>query len=295
MRVFVTGASGWVGSTVVRELLAAGHEVTGMVRSSDGAASVEAAGATALRATLDDLDLMRRAAGEADGVVHTAFNHDFSNFAANCEQDRRAIEALGSALEGTSKSLVVTSGLALLAKGRLANEDDRPPAPGPQMPRASEAAADALAARGVHVSVVRLPPSVHGSGDHGFVPMLIDLARAKGRAAYVGEGANRWGGVHRLDAARVFRLALERGGIGVRWHAVADEGVPFCDIAGAIARGLDVPLTPLSPEEAPAHFTWMAGFAGLDMAASSARTRELLGWTPTQPGLLQDIERGGYF
>jgi nucleoside-diphosphate-sugar epimerase len=205
MRVFVTGASGWIGSCVVKELLAAGHQVTGMARSDEGAASVEAAGATALRATLDDLDALHSAAGAADGVIHTAFNHDFSNFAKGCEQDRLAIETLGGALDGTDKPLVVTSGLALLtAPGQLATEDDQPPAPNAHYPRASEVTAAALAARGVHASTVRLPPSVHGSGDRGFVPMFIDLAKEKGVAAYIGDGANRWAGVHRLDAARVF-------------------------------------------------------------------------------------------
>jgi len=299
MRVFVTGASGWVGSAVVEELLAAGHEVAGMVRSDAGAAGVEAAGASVVRADLDDLDAMRRAAGAADGVIHTAFNHDFSNFAKGCEQDRRAIEALGSALEGSSKPLLVTSGLALLASGRLATEEDRPPGPGPHYPRASEAAADALVARGVHASVVRLAASVHGAGDHGFVPMLIGLAREKGASACIGEGANRWPGVHRLDAARLFRLALEHSdsnsSSGHRWHAVHDEGVPLREIAAAIARRLDVPLTALTQEQAPAHFGWMTPFAGIDMAASSARTRELLGWAPRERSLLEDLEQAGYF
>jgi len=296
MRVFVTGASGWVGSVVIKELLAAGHEVIGMARSDAGAASVEAAGATMLRADLDDLDAMRRAAGAADGVIHTAFNHDFSRFAESCEQDRRAIEALGSALEGTGKPLVVTSGLALLtAPGQLASEDDQPLPPGPQYPRASEAAAAALAARGVHASTVRLPPSVHGVGDHGFVPMLINLAREKGAAAYIGAGGNRWAGVHRLDAARVFRLALERGAIGARYHAVQDEGVPFRDIAAVIARRLELPSTALTPEQAPAHFGWMTPFAGIEMAASSARTRALLGWAPREAALLEELDSERYF
>jgi nucleoside-diphosphate-sugar epimerase len=296
MRVFVTGASGWVGSSVVKEMLAAGHQVTGMARSNDGAAGVEAAGATVVRADLDDLDALRRAASDADGVIHTAFNHDFSKFAANCEQDRRAIEALGSALEGTSKPLVVTSGLALLsAPGQVASEADLPPPPGPHYPRASEATAALLAARGVNASVVRLPPSVHGQGDHGFVPMLIELAKEKGAAAWIGEGANRWAAVHRLDAARVFRLALERAEKGARYHAVHDEGVPFRDIAAVIARRLNLPSMPLMPEEAQGHFGWMAPFAGIDMAASSARTRELLGWAPREASLLEELDSGRYF
>jgi nucleoside-diphosphate-sugar epimerase len=296
MRVFVTGASGWVGSAVVQELLGAGHQVLGLARSDEGAASVQAAGAQAVRGTLDDLDVLRRAAHEVDGVIHTAFDHDFSRFAENCEQDRRAIETLGEALEGSTRPLVVTSGLALLtAPGQLATEDDVPPPPGPRYPRASEQAAMALAARGVHASVVRLPPSVHGDGDKGFVPMLVKLAREKGAAAHVGEGGNRWGAVHRLDAARVFRLALERGGMGARWHAVGDEGIAFREIAAAIARGLDLPLTSLPPEQAPGHFGWMAPFAGIEMAASGARTREALGWAPQERTLLEDLEQGGYF
>lgn len=294
MRVFVTGASGWVGAAVVKELLEAGHRVTGLARSEQGVAQVRAAGADAVFGTVGDLDLLARQAGDADGVIHTAFHHDFSNFAASCAEDRRAIDALGAALLGTTKPLLVTSGLAMLADGRLATEDDRPPANG-RMPRVSEATADAWAARGVHASTVRLAPSTHGTGDHGFVPALIGMAREKGKAAYIGDGANRWAGVHRFDAARLYRLALEHGGIGRHWHAVADEGVAFRDIAAAIGRGLGVPVTALTADEAPAHFGWMAGFAGLDMAASSARTRAALGWAPRERGLLEDIERGGYF
>jgi nucleoside-diphosphate-sugar epimerase len=298
MRVFVTGATGFVGSAVVQELLANGHEVLGLSRSDAGAASLEASGAHVHRGALEDLDSLRRGAAAADGVIHTAFDHDFSQFAQGCEKDRRAIEALGSALEGSTRPLLVTSGLALLAQGRLATEDDAPPAPGAAMPRVSEATAAALAARGIYASTVRLAPSVHGDGDHGFVPMLIGIARDKGRAAFIGEGANRWSGVHRLDAARLFRLALEhgaRGARGARYHAVADEGIAFRDIAAIIARRLDVPLTQLSPQDAAAHFGWFTHFAAMDLAASSARTRALLGWEPRERTLLDDLAHGRYF
>lgn len=289
MHVFVTGATGFVGSAVVRELLDAGHRVTGLARSDDGAVALEAAGARVQRGTLDDLDVLTRAAQAADGIVHTGFNHDFSKFAQNCEQDRRAIEALGAGLEGTRKPLLVTAGLALIAPDRLATETDAPVPVSPSYPRASEHAAAALAARGIHASTVRLPPSVHGAGDHGFVPMLIALAREKSVAACVGDGSNRWAGVHRRDAARVYRLALERGAAGARYHAVHDEGVPMRAIADVIARRLGVPRVDLGAEEAGAHFGWLAHFAGIDMAASSAWTREVLGWQPRERGLLDDI------
>lgn len=295
MRVFVTGATGFVGSAVVQELLANGHEVLGLTRSDAGAASLEASGAHVHRGALEDLDSLRRGAAAADGVIHTAFDHDFAHFAQGCEKDRRAIEALGSALEGSTRPLLVTSGLALLAQGRLATEDDAPPAPGAAMPRVSEATAAALAARGIYASTVRLAPSVHGDGDHGFVPMLIGIARDKGRAAFIGEGTNRWSGVHRLDAARLFRLALEHGARGARYHAVADEGIAFRDIAAIIARRLDVPLTQLSPQEAAAHFGWFTHFAGMDLAASSVQTRALLGWEPRERTLPDDLAHGRYF
>jgi nucleoside-diphosphate-sugar epimerase len=295
MQVFVTGATGFVGSAVVRELLAAGHAVTGLARSEAGAAALEAAGARVQRGTLDDLDVLARAAAAADGVVHTGFNHDFSKFAQNCEQDRRAIEAIGRGLEGTRKPLLVTAGLALIAPDRLATETDPPVPVTPSYPRASEHAAAALAARGIHASTVRLPPSVHGAGDHGFVPMLIQLAREKGVSACVEDGSNRWAGVHRVDAARVYRLALERGAVGARYHAVADEGVPMQAIADVIARRLGVPRADLAPDAAAAHFGWFAHFAGIDMAASSAWTREVLGWQPREAGLLDDIASAGYF
>jgi len=286
MHVFVTGATGWVGSAVVQDLTGAGHRVTGMARSEGKAAALEAAGAKVLRATLDDLDALRKAASEADAVVHTAFNHDFSRFMENCEQDRRVIEALGSALEGSNRPLLVTSGLSGLARG--ATESDPPD---PASPRKSEAAARALAERGVRAATVRLAPSVHGMGDHGFVPILIRLARDKGVSAYPGDSRNCWAGVHRQDAARVYRLALEQGVTEAVYHAVADEAVPFKAIAETIGRRLGLPVEPRDR----GHFGWFAGMACADMAVSSAHTRALLGWKPGGPGLLEDLDQPGYY
>jgi nucleoside-diphosphate-sugar epimerase len=288
MYVFITGASGWVGSAVVRDLLSAGHRVAGLVRSDDKGAELTALGAQAVRGSLDDHDVLRKAASAADAVVHTAFNHDFSKFAENAEQDRRTIEVLGSVLEGSKRPLLVTSGLAHLAQGRLATEAD---VPNPAFPRKSEAAARAVAERGVRVASVRLAPSVHGLGDHGFIPMLIGIARAHGVSAYIEAGSNRWAGVYRLDAARVYRLALEQGVTESAYHAVADEGIPFKQIAEVIGRQLGLPVES-RPRE---HFGGFANFAGADMCASSERTRTLLGWTPTGPGLLADIDQPGYY
>lgn len=290
MHVFVTGATGWVGSAVVKELIGAGHRVTGLVRSADKAPALAATGATVLRGTLDDLDVLTSAAAGADAVIHTAFNHDFSKFAENSEQDRRAIETLGAALEGSDRPLLVTSGVARLAPGRVGTEADMP-VPHPSMPRKSEAAAQALAARGVRVATVRLAPSVHGLGDHGFIPILIRIARETGVSAYIGDGQNRWPGVHVQDAARLYRLALEHGVTERAYHAIADEGVAFRDIAEVIGRRLGVPVE----SRARDHFGWFGDFAGADMPASSSRTREVLGWDPTHAGLLQDIDQPGYF
>lgn len=290
MHVFVTGATGWVGSAVVEDLLAAGHRVTGLVRSADKAASLAATGAHVLQATLDDLDRLRDAAAGADAVIHTAFNHDFSRFAENAEQDRRVIEAFGEALEDTDRPLIVTSGIALLAPGRVASEEDVPPE-GPSYPRRSEAAARALRGRGIRAVTVRLAPTVHGIGDHGFVPALIAKARETGVSAHVGDGSNRWAAVHRFDAARLYRLVLETGATAPVYHAIAEEGIAFGTLAAAIGRGLGLPVLPREPE----HFGWLAGFVADDMAASSEATRERLGWSPAGPRLIEDLDQPDYF
>ena len=286
MHVFITGATGWVGSAIVGELLDAGHHVTGLSRDREKASWLVEAGAQAVLATLDDLDTLRDAAKAADAVIHTAFNHDFSRFAENAEQDRRVIEVLGSALESSERPLLVTSGLSGLPRG--ATEAD---IPGPAGPRKSEVTARALAERGVRVATVRLPPSVHGLVDHGFIPIVARLAREKGVSAYIGDGQNCWSGVYRLDAAKVYRLALERGVTEPVYHAVTDEAVPFRAIAEVIGRRFGLPVEPRERE----HFGWFATMAGADMAASSARTRSLLGSEPAGPSLIADIDQPGYY
>lgn len=295
MRIFLTGATGYIGSAIVPELINAGHQVVGLARSDANAKSLVAAGAQVHRGSIEDLDSLRSGASAADGVIHTAFNHDFSKWAENCENDRLAIEALGSALAGSNRPLVVTSGTGLVtrADGRPAAEDDAPTSTVPRIK--SEEATNAIAARGVHVSVVRLPPSVHGDGDHGFVPTLIRIAREKRAAAYVGEGSNRWPAVHRLDAAHLFRLVLEKGAAGARYHGVGEEGIPFRDIASVIGRRLNMPVVAKTPEHAAEHFGWFAHFAALNSPASSAKTQTQFGWRPTQVGLIADLERGSYF
>lgn len=285
MHVFVTGATGWVGAAVVHELLRAGHTVTGQARDRDKAAALAASGANVVHATLDELDRLRDAAATADAVIHTAFNHDFSHFIENCAQDRRVIEALGEALQGTPRPLLVTSGLLGLPAG--ACETDLPD---PGSPRLSEPTARALAARGIRAATVRLAPSVHGLGDHGFVPILIQLARQTGVSAYL-EGGNCWSGVHRHDAARLYRLAIEHCASTPVYHAVAEASVPFQQIAEMIGRQLKLPVAARGRE----HFGWFAGMAGANMAACSEHTRSTLGWCPGGPTLLEDLEQRGYY
>jgi len=293
MRIFVTGATGFIGSAIVQELMDAGHQVLGLARSDAGAKSLIAAGAQVHCGDLEDLESLRSGAALSDGVIHTAFNHDFSKFEANCETDRRATEALASVLAGSDRPLIITSGTGIVARpGRLATEED---APSSTLPRvASEQAADAAAARGARASVVRLPPSVHDPVKQGLVTYMIAIAREKGVSAFVGDGLNRWPTVHRLDAAHLFRLALEKGTAGARYHGVANQGVPLREIADAIGRTLNVPVVSKSPEEAAAHFGWLGLFVGLDCPASSAQTQQQLGWHPTQPGLIPDLDRARY-
>lgn len=293
MRVFVTGASGWIGSAVVPELIAAGHQVLGLARSDESAQAVAAAGAEVQRGSLDDLDSLRTGAAASDGVIHLAYVHDFSNIAASGATDLRAVEALGSALEGTGKPLVTATGLAVVAAGEVATERD-PADPGTHR-AASDALTLSLADRGVRSAIVRLPATVHGNGDHGFIATLVGIARERGVSGYIGDGANHWPAVHVQDAAHLFRLAAERAPGGAVLHGVGEEGVPTREIAAAIGRGLDLPVASISPDRAAEHFGWMAMFFGIDMRASSVLTREQFGWEPTHPGLMEDLDAGYYF
>lgn len=296
MRVFVTGATGFIGSAITAELIAHGHKVLGLARSDAAAAALAAAGAEIHRGDLDELESLRSGAKAADGVIHTAFVHDFSKMASAGETDLHAVEAIGAALAGSDRPFVITSGIALVKVERHATEDDAADTGSAGGHRAaSEEAVLAMASRGVRASVVRLPPSVHGDGDHGFVPALIGIARQKGVSAYIGEGLNRWPAVHRLDAAHLFRLALEKGTAGARFHGVADEGVAVRDIAEVIGRRLNLPVATTPPEQAAGHFGWLARFLAIDCPASSAKTQQQLGWRPTRPGLIADLDRARYF
>lgn len=294
MRIFLTGATGFIGSAIVPELINAGHQVLGLTRSETGAQALIAAGAEAHRGDLEDLESLRRGAAMADGVIHTAFNHDFSNFVAICELDRRVIETMGSVLVGSDRPFVITSGTGMgnAVPGQPATEENfNPNHPNPR--KASELAGVSVADRGVNVSVVRLP-QVHDRVKQGLITYAVKLAREKGVSAYVGDGRNRWPAAQVLDTARLYRLALEKQKAGSRYHAVAEEGVPVRHIVEVIGRGLKVPVVGLSPEEAPAHFGWLSAFVGYDMPASSAQTQERLGWHPTGPGLIADLEQMNY-
>jgi len=297
MRVFVTGATGFVGSAIVGELLGAGHEVLGLARSDESAAALAAAGAAVHRGSLDDLDSLRSAAAASDGVIHTAFIHNFSNLTASGATDKLAVETLGAALAESGRPLVVTSVIGHLTPGRISTEEDVPYSISAVQHRAAaEEAALAMASKGVRVSVVRLPLSVHGVGDSGgFIPALINVARRTGVSAYIGDGSNRWPAVHRLDAARLYRLALEAAPAGAKLHAVSDEGVPLCEIAGIIGSRLDVPVISKPAEEAAGHFGWLTHFATMDIPASSALTRKELKWAPAEPALISDLDQEYYF
>ena len=297
MRVFVTGATGFIGSAVVKELIDAGHQVLGLARSDSAAQSLTAAGAGVHRGDLENLDSLRSGAAASDGVIHLGFIHDFARFKEVCAIDRVAIETIGAALAGTNRPFVVTSGTALVSPGRLATEDIIPAPGATAHPRQSEPASDAVAQLGVRTSVIRLAPSVHGEGDRsGFIPILIQIARQKGVSAYIGDGRNRWNAVHRLDAAHLYRLALEKEAAPkIRYHGVAEEGIAFKAIAESIGRHLNVPVASVPPEKAAEHFGWFTSFAELDIPASSKLTRESLKWQPVQPSLLADMEQGSYF
>jgi nucleoside-diphosphate-sugar epimerase len=295
MRVFVTGASGWIGSATVDELLAAGHQVVGLARSATSAAALAAKGVEVRRGDLDDLDGIRTGAADAEAVIHLANKHDFANPAVSNSAERAAVETIGEALVDSGRPFLVASGLVLVTGGRTATEEDDSPAHGPDSPRGgSENLALSYVDRGVQPVALRFAPTVHGTGDHGFVAELVRIARTTGVAGYVGDGANRWPAVHRSDAARLVRLGLEKAPAGARLHAVAEEGVPMRVIAEAIGRAAGVPTASIAAEDAPAHFGWIGRFVGMDAPASSAGTQELLGWRPTGPTIVEDLDAGAY-
>lgn len=295
MYVFVTGASGFVGSAVVKDLVKAGHSVLGLARSEESAEALLKAGAQVHRGDIYDLDSLKQGAAKCDAVIHTAFNHDFSKFKENCETDRKVIEALGSVLAGTTKPLVITSGIGVLRETRKLIESDVPPT-SDQVPRAaSEEAAQAARAKGAHVYVVRLPPTVHGKGDHGFIPMIMGIAKEKGESVYIEQGTNCWPAVHRFDAATLYRLIIEQQPEQKVFHAVTETGIAFREIAEEIGKGLNVPTISKNAADAKKHFTWFFHFASMDCAASSERTRTTLSWNSKEIGLIQDLNEGGYF
>jgi len=295
MRVFVTGASGFVGSAVVRELLRAGHTVLGMVRSDSGAEALSKTGAEVYRGNLNDLESLKNGAAQCDAVIHTAFNHDFSRFKENCEDDRKVITAIGSVLAGSDRPLVITSGVGVMNYGRMLTENDNPPSSDVVPRAASEEAANALAEQGVKTYIVRLPPTVHDKGDHGFVPMVINIAKEKGESAYVGDGSNLWPAVHRLDAAVMYRLIIEQQPAQRIFHAVAEEGVPFRRIATLIGEGLHLQTVSKEGKDAEAHFGWFSHFASINCLASSEQSRKTLDWKPTHASLIEDLVPGVYF
>ncbi|SHM19319.1 SDR family oxidoreductase [Actinacidiphila paucisporea] len=304
MRVFVTGASGWIGSAVLPELIGAGHEVVGLARSDAAARTVGSTGAEVLRGTIDDLDILRGAAHDSDGVIHLAFKHDIAfsgGFEAAAEANQLAVDTIGEVLAGSDRPFVLAGGVLGLAPGRVAVEgdglgpDQQGISGGLALRLATARSMVDLAPRGVRTSVVGLAPTIHGDGDHGFMAALVAIARDKGAAGYLGDGSERWPAAHRLDAARLFRLALEKAPAGSILHGVADEGVPLRTVAEVIGRHLGVPVTSVAPDDAAAHFTWLAPLLALDSPASSARTRELVGWQPVEPGLIEDLEKGHYF
>jgi nucleoside-diphosphate-sugar epimerase len=295
MRVFVTGASGWIGSAVVPELLAAGHEVIGLARSDESAAAVLAAGATVQRGSLDDLESLRAGAEASDAVIHLAFKHDFSDFAGAGRTERAALDTFGDVLEGSGRPFLFAAGIAGIAPGRVVTESDASPLQGPDAPRGGgEHLALSFAERGIRPVSLRFSPTVHGVGDHGFIATIVGVARATGVSGYIGDGANRWPAVHRTDAARMVRLALEKAPAGSVVHGVAEEGIPTRDIAEVIGTQLGVPVASIAPDDAAAHFGWIGAFFGVDMPASSALTRERLGWRATGPTLFEDLGAGAY-